>query len=100
MVRHPEGRLLDVDGLHDVVDIEERYAAEADGDEAVAAVSTRADATEWYVECQGEPIPIRLAASFIDAVLARIVPQAEPADILEGRLELRRESASHANEPA
>jgi hypothetical protein len=69
-VKHPSGKLLDIDGLHDPADLVSEYAGEADNGEAAAGVSSRADVVEWYVESQGEPIPVSLANTFVDAVLA------------------------------
>lgn len=75
-VRHPSGKLLDIDGLHDARDLVAEYDGEADDSSAAAGVSSRADVVEWYVESQGEPIPISLAATFVDAVLALAKPPA------------------------
>ena len=36
-----------------------------------AGQSTRADCWEWYGESQGEPIPIALAKTFVDVVVAK-----------------------------
>jgi hypothetical protein len=71
MVRHPNGKLLDVDGFHDDSDIIEDYEGEADNGEAAIGIAHRMDVREWYVEAQGEPIPVTLAASFVDAVVER-----------------------------
>lgn len=68
-VRTPEGLLLDVDGLHSTESLIERFSADADEGEAAAGVTTVADIREWYVEAQGEPIPISLARTFVAAVL-------------------------------
>lgn len=77
-VRRPDGKLIDIDGAHDADDLIEEYRWEADDDEAAAGESTRADCIEWYVEAQGEPIPIRLAATFVEAVLAQAAEQVTP----------------------
>jgi hypothetical protein len=69
-VLHPSGRLLDVDGLHDVGDLVERYSGEADDGEAACGRSSRADAHEWWDEA-GRKVPLELAATFVDAVLER-----------------------------
>lgn len=69
-VQHPCGDLLDVDGLHAADELIAEYEGEADDGQAGVGRSTRADAWEWYGECQGEPIPVRLAATFVPAVLA------------------------------
>lgn len=70
-VRRPDGMLVDVDGAHSPEELVEEYGPEADDEEAAAGLSTRADAEEWYVEAQGEPIPIALAATFVDAVIEK-----------------------------
>src|SRR5690554_5632535 len=62
-VRHPSGRLLDVNGLHAPEALVEEYEGEADDGEAAAGLSSRAHVCEWYVEAQGEPVPVELAKS-------------------------------------
>lgn len=69
-VRHPSGRLLDVDGLHDADDLVERYDGEADDGRAAWGLSSRADAEEWWNEA-GRKVPLELAETFVDAVMAR-----------------------------
>lgn len=68
-VRTPEGLLLDVDGVHSAEDLVSEYEGEADDGKAAAGTSTRADAWEWYGECQGAPVSIALARTFVEAVL-------------------------------
>jgi hypothetical protein len=68
-VRTPDGWLLDIDGVHRMQDLIDEYSSQADEGEAAAGLATRADAWEWYVEAQGEPVPITLAATFVPAVL-------------------------------
>jgi hypothetical protein len=71
-VRHPPtGLILDVYGLHDDQTMIERYEGEADDGEAAIGRSTKADVEEWYVEAQGAPVPIPLAATFVDVVIER-----------------------------
>jgi len=77
VVRRPDGMLIDVDGAHTAESLIEEYRWDADDGEAALGLSTRADAVEWYVECQGEPIPISLAKTFVDAVVAKAA-QSEP----------------------
>lgn len=72
MVRHPNGKLLDVDGLHNDQDIIEEYEGEADDGEAAIGTTTRTDVCDYYVEAQGEPIPIATAATFVEAVIATV----------------------------
>lgn len=74
-VRHPGGQLLDVLGLHDADELVAEYDAEADDGQAAAALAPRSYAIEEYVDARGEPYPLELAASFVDAVLARVNEQ-------------------------
>jgi hypothetical protein len=68
-VRAPDGKLVDVDGAHDPEDLVEEYMWDADDEEAAAGTTSREGCAEWYVEAQGEPIPIDLARTFVQAVL-------------------------------
>jgi hypothetical protein len=68
-VRRPDGKLIDIDGAHSPEDLVEEYNSEADEGQAAAGISTREDAAEWYIEAQGEPIPVSLAARFVQVVL-------------------------------
>lgn len=78
-VMRPDGKVVDVDGAHDPDELVEEYHAEADDEAAALGVSTRADAAEWYVEAQGEPIPLSLAATFVQVVVAKAEEPAAPA---------------------
>jgi hypothetical protein len=70
LVKRPsDGLLIDVDGAHTEEEMVGEYEGEADDGEAAAGVSTRADLVEWYIEAQGEPIPVSLAATFVEAVV-------------------------------
>lgn len=71
-VRHPDGRLIDIDGAHDHDELVEAYHGDADDGQAAAGKSCREDVVEWYIECQGEPIPVTLAASFVSPLLEAI----------------------------
>ena len=71
-VRHPDGRLIDIDGAHDPEELVETYHGDADDGQAAAGLSSREDVVEWYIECQGEPIPVALAASFVSPLLEAI----------------------------
>lgn len=71
-VQRPDGKLIDIDGAHDSDDLVAEYAGDADDGAAAAGLSTRADVWEWYVEAQGEPIPLSIAKSFVDVVLAQL----------------------------
>lgn len=78
-VRHPSGKLLDIDGLHDAEDLVSEYSADADEGEAAAGRSSREDCWEWYGEAQGSPVSIELAATFIEPLLNRIRAQKKPS---------------------
>jgi hypothetical protein len=69
MVRHPSGKLLDVDGFHEDADVIEQYEGEADDGEAGIGITSRQDVCDYYIDAQGEPVPLELAARFIPAVL-------------------------------
>lgn len=70
-VRRPDGMLIDVDGAHTPERLVAEYEGDADDGEAAAGVSTRADVVEWYINCQGEPISVVLAKTFVKAVLEK-----------------------------
>jgi hypothetical protein len=69
MVRHPSGKLLDVDGFHTDDEIIERYEGDADDGEAGIGITTRDDVCDYYIDAQGEPVSLELAATYTDAVL-------------------------------
>lgn len=78
-VRHPDGRLIDIDGAHNPETLLSQYHDAADNGQAALGRSTRADVVEWYIDCQGEPIPVALAATFVDVVLEQaITPRKAP----------------------
>lgn len=83
VVRHPSGLFLDIEGLSTGEALVEEYEGFADEGEAGIGKSTRADAWEWYVECQGAPIPISLAATFVQPTLAVAEQAAEVAHDLD-----------------
>jgi hypothetical protein len=70
-VKRPDGKIVDVDGAHSPEDLVAEYHDDADEGLAAIGVSSRADVVEWYVESQGEPIPVKLAYAFVDAVLLK-----------------------------
>lgn len=53
-VRHPSGKLLDIDGLHDPDELTSEYHYDADDDEAAWGISSRESALEWYEEAGSE----------------------------------------------
>lgn len=71
MLRHPSGKLVDVDGLHEELDILDEYDGHADDEKAAIGWSTRQEALDEYEE-KGGRIPLKLAKTFVDAVLAKI----------------------------
>lgn len=77
-VQRPDGMLVDIDGAHTVADLVDQYHGEADDGEARAGRTTEADVREWYVEAQGEPIPVALAMSFVEAVLQQAEITSKP----------------------
>ena len=70
MVRRPDGRLVDVDGAHDPLEVIERYNPEADDEEAALGFASREDAIEES-EVKGTAIGLRLASTFVAPVLER-----------------------------
>lgn len=76
-VEHPNGQLIDIEGLHDPEELVEQYHDEADDGIAAAARTTRAHVEEWYIENQGEPIPVSLARTFVRPLLKVIAEQLE-----------------------
>lgn len=75
VVRHPQGDFVDISGLRDKDSLIEDYEDEADDAEAAIGLSTAADVTEWYIECQGAPVSIRMASEFVEPLLERIEEQ-------------------------
>lgn len=74
-VRRPiDGAFIDVLGAHTDAEITDQYGADADDGHAAIGITTVADVTDWYVEAQGEPVPIDLARTFTTEVLARLQP--------------------------
>lgn len=71
-VRRPaDGAFIDVLGAHTDEDILSEHGDEADDGEAGIGLTTAADVRDWYVEAQGEPVPLEVARTFVPAVLAR-----------------------------
>jgi hypothetical protein len=71
-VRMPDGLLLDINGSHREDELVAEYDGDADDGKACAGIATRESAFEWYVEAQGEPISLELAATFVPAMLANV----------------------------
>jgi hypothetical protein len=70
-VRRPDGAWIDVLGARTDAEIIDEYADEADDGEAGIGVTTESDVRDYYVDAQGEPVPVDLAITFVAAVLAR-----------------------------
>jgi len=70
-VRRPDGLLVDVAGAHEPARLVAEYMDEADDGAAAWGISSRADAEEWYREGASSAIPLALARTFVDAVVAR-----------------------------
>jgi hypothetical protein len=71
-VMRPDGKFIDIDGVHDIDDIVDRYHGEADDEEAAWGIGSRAVIHEWYVENQGAPISFELTRSFVQPLLERV----------------------------
>jgi hypothetical protein len=71
-VMRPDGKFVDIDGVHEMDDVVEKYMYDADDEEAAWGIGTKADIQEWYVDSQGAPISFQLARTFVDPVLERI----------------------------
>lgn len=71
VVKRPDGLFVDIDGVHTEGELVSAYEGDADDGECAVGKSTRADCWEWYGEAQGEPIPISLAETFVDAVVEK-----------------------------
>lgn len=74
-VMRPNGKFVDIDGVHELDDIVERYMYDADDEMAAWGKGTPADIHEWQVENQGAPISFSLARSFVKPLLERITAQ-------------------------
>lgn len=74
-VMRPDGKFVDIDGVHEIDDIVERYMYDADDETAAWGNGTPADIHEWYVESQGAPISFALARTFVNPLLERIRSQ-------------------------
>lgn len=81
-VLRPDGMLVDVLGAHEPAYLVAEFSPDADDEQAACGRSSRADAEEWYLEGSSSAIPLDLAATFVDAVVARAaerpVSRAEP----------------------
>lgn len=75
-VLHPSGKFVDVDGAQDVEEATRAYDGDADDGRAAWGITSEAIVREWYVNCQGEPVPVRVAESFVDAVLKQLETKA------------------------
>lgn len=69
--RPGDGAFVDVRGAHTDDDILEEFGDDADDGEAAIGLTSEVDVREWYVHAQGEPVPLTVARTFVDAVLER-----------------------------
>ncbi|MYS16130.1 ParB/Srx family N-terminal domain-containing protein [Streptomyces sp. SID4982] len=69
MVRHPDGRLVDIRGAHADEAVCDEWEFDADGDVSLAEAA-RADVLDCYLADCGEPVPMDLVATFAPAVIA------------------------------
>lgn len=71
-VRRPaDGAFIDVLGAHTDEEIMAEYGDDADDGQAAIGLTAQADVRSWYIDAQGEPVPLTVAATFVDAVLTR-----------------------------
>jgi hypothetical protein len=73
-VERPDGMLIDVDGAHTLGELIDRYSGEGDQrsqGQVAAGRTDREDAIDEYVEAKGAPVPLTMAASFVEPVLDR-----------------------------
>ena len=69
MVRHPDGRLVDVRGTHDDADVSSEWEFDADDGIVTLAEAARGDVLTCYLVDCGEPVPMDLARTFAPALL-------------------------------
>jgi hypothetical protein len=83
MVRHPDGRLVDVRGTHSDDDVRDEWEFDADDENVTLTEVTRAVAWDCYLVDCGEPVPMDLVRTFAPAALrictARQPPRAQLA---------------------
>lgn len=72
MVRHPDGRLVDIRGTHTDTDVYDEWEFEADGDTATLSEVTRKNVMTCYLVDCGEPVPMDLTRTFVPAVLGAL----------------------------
>ncbi|MET9517431.1 ParB/RepB/Spo0J family partition protein [Streptomyces sp. NPDC002994] len=70
MVRRPDGLLLDINGTHTDAAVADEFWFYADDDVTLTEAPRGAVWFSYYDEC-GEPVPLDLARTFVDAVLDR-----------------------------
>jgi hypothetical protein len=70
-VRRPDGKIIDIIGANEPDDLIAEYNFDADDGKAAIGLSTRAEVVDWYCDCQGEPVSLKLAATFVAPVLAQ-----------------------------
>ncbi|MFE2832197.1 hypothetical protein ACFXI6_14285 [Streptomyces mirabilis] len=67
MVRHPDGRLVDIRGVHSDADVCDEWEFEADEGVSLGEAA-RADVMHCYRYDCGEPVPMDLVRTFVPAV--------------------------------
>lgn len=70
MVRHPDGRLIDIEGAHTDTDVYSEWEYDADDFNPTLTETARDVVMTCYLVDCGEPVPIDLASTFVPAVLA------------------------------
>jgi hypothetical protein len=69
MVRHPDGRLIDIRGPHTDTDVRDEWEYDADDFNPTLTEAARADVLTCYLIDCGEIVPMDLARTFVPAVL-------------------------------
>jgi hypothetical protein len=69
MVRHPNGRLVDIRGAHTEDAVHDEWDFDADGEIATLTDVTRKAALDCYLVDCGEPVPMDLVRSFVAPVI-------------------------------
>lgn len=70
MVRYPDGRLLDVRGLHSGSDVRDEWEYDADNGIVALTETTRDAVMDCYLIDCGEIVPMDLVRTFVPAVVA------------------------------
>jgi hypothetical protein len=72
MVRHPDGRLLDIRGTHTDADVADEFEFDADNSVVTFTEVTRDAVWACYRDDCGEPVPMEIARTFVAPVLGAL----------------------------